>query len=113
VLPSPPSSTPRKQEQKKEEGRKKGRGKKLRALSPLGSIPHLRDLRSFGMLGFVVGASNALVVPQAPLVPGSAVTARTAAPLMEAGGKLRAGSLAERRKMKLETGEGLRSAWCF
>lgn len=55
------------------------------------------------MLSLLVG-SNALVVPQAPLVPGSAVTARTAAPLMEAGGKLRAGSLAERRKMKLETG---------
>ena len=59
------------------------------------------------------GGSNALVVPQAPLVPGSAVTARTAAPQMEAGGKLRASSLAERRKLKLETGEGLRVPVAF
>ena len=64
------------------------------------------------MLSLLVG-SNALVVPQAPLVPGAAVTARTAAPLMEAGGKLRANSLAERRKMKLETGEGLRVPVAF
>merc|ERR1719247_2073011 len=56
------------------------------------------------VLGLLAVGSNALVVPQAPLVPGAAVTARTAAPLMEAGGKLRANSLAERRKMKLETG---------
>ena len=64
------------------------------------------------MLSLLVG-SNALVVPQAPLVPGSAVTTRTAAPQMEAGGKLRANSLAERRKMKLETGEGLRVPVAF
>ena len=57
------------------------------------------------MLGLLVGGSQALLVTQAPLVPGSAVAARTAAPLMESGGPLRATSLAERRKLKLETGE--------
>ena len=65
------------------------------------------------VLGLLAVGSNALVVPQAPLVPGAAVTTRTAAPLMEAGGKLRANSLAERRKMKLETGEGLRVPVAF
>jgi hypothetical protein len=60
--------------------------------------------RDLHMLALVVGGSQALLVTQAPLVPGSAVAARTAAPLMESGGPLRATSLAERRKLKLETG---------
>ena len=63
----------------------------------------------------LVGGSHALQLTQTPLVPGKAVATRAAAPRCESGGPLRATSLAERRKLKLETGAScpclLSSAW--
>ena len=52
-----------------------------------------------------LAVSEALLVTQQPLVPGMPVAARAAAPAMAGEkGPLRATSLKERRKLKLETG---------
>ena len=69
--------------------------------SQISQTPVAKMLARFGLL-LLASGSSALQVTQAPLVPGKAVTTRTAAPVL--GDPLRASSLQERRKLKLETG---------